>query len=732
MSESACDDVHADGARLRAGRHTQPHRYLGIHPIGSPQAAGVVVRAFHPDAQGCVLRTEAGDAAMHCDRGVFEILLPQQVLPLAYTLRFVFADATTWETEDPYRFLPSVGQLDEHLLGEGRHARLWDVFGAHRRTCDGVAGTAFAVWAPNAARVSVVGDFCQWDGRRYPMRALGSSGIFELFLPKVADGDLYKYEVLGRNGRLVLKADPFAQAAQIPPQTASRVFTSCYTWADARHMQTRAQRDVRRSPLNIYEVHLGSWARVSQEGNRPLSYREIAPRLAEYACQLGFNALQLLPIAEHPFAGSWGYQVSGYYAPTARFGTPDDFRAFVDICHAHALAVIVDWVPAHFPKDDFALAQFDGTALFEHDDPRRGEHPDWGTLIFNYGRTEVRNFLIANALYWLEEFHIDGLRVDAVASMLYLDYSRPQGQWLPNAQGGRENFEAVHFLQQLNETVRAKHPDVMMIAEESTAWSGVTRDARAGGLGFTFKWNMGWMHDTLKYFAEDPVHRKYHHGQLSFAMIYENSERFVMPLSHDEVVHGKGALLNKMPGDTWQKFANLRLLYAYQYTRPGKKLLFMGSEFAAAAEWDHDQSLDWTLCQDPLRQKLRRFIGELGQLYVQTPPLWRKDPDPDGFFWIDHHDCDQSVLIYARHDGHNHRVIALNFTPVARPLYRFGVPQGGVYRTHLCSDDTSFGGCGVSPEVQHISHDVPCHGQPHSLVLTLPPLGAVILGPQNE
>ncbi|RYF09331.1 MAG: 1,4-alpha-glucan branching protein GlgB, partial [Deltaproteobacteria bacterium] len=478
-------------------------------------------------------------------------------------------------------------------------------------------------------------------------------------------------------------------------KTASKVFDAAHRWGDADYMRARAQREPRRRPLNIYEVHLGSWARVPEQGLRPLTYRELADKLVPHLVELGCNAVELLPIAEHPFGGSWGYQVSGYFAPTSRFGDPDDFRAFVDSCHANDIAVILDWVPAHFPKDGFALARFDGTALYEHEDPRRGEHPDWGTLIFNFGRTEVRNFLIANALFWLESFHIDGLRVDAVASMLYLDYSRKEGAWLPNAQGGREDFEAVHFLQELNETIRQKHPDAMMIAEESTAWPGVTQEVRAGGLGFTFKWNMGWMHDTLKYFAIDPVHRRYHQDQLTFAMVYEHSERFIMPLSHDEVVHGKGSLVHKMPGDAWQKFANLRALYAYQFTRPGKKLLFMGSEIAIEQEWDHDHSIPWHQGHDPLRRGLRTFVAALGKLYLQSPPLWQKDPDGDGFFWIDHHDHQQSVLVYGRRGEHGHLIVALNLTPVPRLNYRIGVPHPGAYRLCLSSDDTLYGGSGV-------------------------------------
>ncbi|HXF96071.1 MAG TPA: 1,4-alpha-glucan branching protein GlgB, partial [Gemmatimonadales bacterium] len=603
-----------DEARLVAGEHTDPHRVLGAHAA----PGGVIVRAFHPDARAVDCLLPDGTAAALeplGPHGLFAAFLAGREPGQRYRLRFHFRDGATWEHEDPYRFLPTVGETDRYLFNEGTHRRLWESLGAHPRRWDGVDGVAFAVWAPNARRVSVVGDFCGWDGRRFPMRQLGSSGVFEIFIPDVPPGALYKYEVKTRRGEIRLKTDPMAFALEPPPGTASRVVRSEYRWGDGAWLDARRSADPPRSPLAIYEVHPGSWARVPEEGDRPLTYREIAPRLAAHVRRLGFTHVEFLPLMEHPFTGSWGYQVSGYYAPTARYGTPDDLRFLVDHLHQEGIGVIFDWVPAHFPKDDFALASFDGTALYEHEDPRRGEHPDWGTLIFNYGRREVRNFLIANALYWLEEFHADGLRVDAVASMLYLDYSRKAGEWLPNPYGGRENLEAIEFLRQLNDTVRREHPDCFTVAEESTAWPGVTRPTADGGLGFTFKWNMGWMHDTLEYFRRDPVHRRYHQDQLTFAMLYEHSERYIMPLSHDEVVHGKGALLEKMPGDLWQKFANLRALFAYQYTRPGKQLLFMGSELAPHAEWDHDRSLDWHLLDHPLRAGLVRFFEDLGRLY---------------------------------------------------------------------------------------------------------------------
>ncbi|MBA3318660.1 MAG: 1,4-alpha-glucan branching protein GlgB, partial [Gemmatimonadales bacterium] len=603
--------------------------------------------------------------------------------PLRYRLRFRFPGGGVWEQEDPYRFLPSIGEMDVYLISEGTHRCLWQVLGAHPRQLDGVDGVAFAVWAPNAQGVSVLGDFSRWDDRRLPMRRLGSSGVYELFVPGVSAGALYKYRIIGPQGELRIKADPFAQGMELPPGTASRVAASSYQWGDAEWMTDRKSHDPRRSPMAVYEVHLGSWARVIEEGNRPLTYREIAPRLIEHVKRLGFSHVEFMPLAEHPFTGSWGYQVSAYFAPTARYGTPDDLRYLIDACHLAGIGVIMDWVPAHFPKDDFALRLFDGTALYEHADPRRGEHPEWGTLIFNYGRREVRNFLIANALYWLQEFHVDGFRVDAVASMLYLDYSREEGQWVPNRYGGREDLEAVEFLQLLNSTLGEEHPGCFTVAEESTSWPRVTGPVAEGGLGFTFKWNMGWMHDTLDYFALDPIHRRYHHQLLTFSMMYEYSEHFIMPLSHDEVVHGKGTLLAKMPGDEWQRFANLRALLAYQYTRPGKPLLFMGGELGSRREWNHDSSLDWHLEREPLHSGLLRFLADLGAVYRSRSELWHPDPDPAGFSWLDADDRDHSIYSYFRREGDRILVVLLNLTPVPRHDYRSGAPLAGRYSTVL-------------------------------------------------
>jgi 1,4-alpha-glucan branching enzyme len=719
---------------LLSGVHPNPHSILGAHPTAVQGRSGVVLRAMHPDATAIEVLPEGREAIpMERETGaLFSAFLPTATAPMRYRLRFHFSGGAVWERDDPYRFLPTIGEVDSHLFAEGTHRRLWEKLGAHRRTIDGTSGVAFAVWAPNARRVSVVGDFCAWDGRVYPMRTMGSSGLWELFIPEIGSGALYKYEILTADGLPRVKTDPFAFKMEQMPGTASIVVDeNAYAWEDLEWMDRRPQRDTPREPVLIYEVHLGSWARVPEDNNRPLGYREIAPRLVEHVRRLGFTHIELLPVSEHPFTGSWGYQVAGYFAPTSRYGTPDDFRFFVDTCHRAGIGVLLDWVPAHFPKDDFALRRFDGTALYEHEDPRLGEHPDWGTLIFNYGRPEVRNFLIANALFWLEEFHIDGLRVDAVASMLYLDYSRRPGEWLRNRYGGRENLEAIDFLRQLNETVRTEEPGCITVAEESTAWPGVTKPVSEGGLGFTFKWNMGWMHDTLRYFARDPVYRHFHQGELTFAMVYEYNEHFIMPLSHDEVVHLKRSLLEKMPGDLWQKLANLRLLLAYLYTRPGKKLLFMGTEFAPWVEWNHDTSLDWHLAGDPQRAGFVRFAEDLGRLYRERSSLWRHDHDPSGFAWIDLADEDNSVISYARHDGREHVIVVLNFTPIPREQYRIGVPSAGRYSLVMSTDDGRYGGSGVGMRPTIDVEDTPFHGYPQSVALQLPPLGALVLVPEE-
>jgi 1,4-alpha-glucan branching enzyme len=726
------DLVNASDLRAFArGERHSPHSLLGPHAAELYGTHGVIVRGFHPEAAGCELvRDDAPPAAMlPLGEGLFAVFLPGASASLAYRLRFHFDAHGTWERDDPYRFLPTLGELDLHLIGEGTHRRLWQVLGSQPRTVQGTAGTAFAVWAPNAKSVSLVGEFNRWDGRLFPMRSLGASGVWELFVPGLGVGTLYKYEIRTQEGELRTKADPLGREMELPPATASRVSESKYTWNDQAWLAERARKDPAREPVSIYELHLGSWARVPEDNYRSLSYRELGPRLVNHVKRLGFTHIELMPVAEHAFYPSWGYQVTGYFAPTARYGTPDDFRHFVDYCHQNGIGVIVDWVPAHFPKDDFSLRRFDGTPLYEHEDPRRGEHPDWGTLIFNYGRNEVRNFLVANALYWLEEFHIDALRVDAVASMLYLDYSRKEGEWMPNPYGGRENVEAIDFLRAFNTAIRDEIPGAFTIAEESTAWGGVTKPPSEGGLGFTFKWNMGWMHDTLNFFTKEPVHRKHHVDQLTFSMLYEYTERFINSISHDEVVHGKGAVIEKMPGDFWQKLANLRLLFAYQYTRPGKQLVFMGTEFAQHNEWNHDASIDWHIADHPQRAALQEYLAAIAEYYQQTPALWRSDPDPSGFEWIDCSDKDNTVLSYLRKDGDKFVVVVLNFTPVPRERYRIGVPRSGRYVERLSSDDQRFGGSEFKTMTVVDADPVPVHGREWSLALNVPPLGALILEP---
>ncbi len=725
----------ADLDRLLAGEHASPHSILGAHPAMVGEHHGVVVRLLVPNAVRVECWTRDGRVVQMTREAeglsdLYGACIADATLPLDYQYRIYYADGAMWERGDPYRFPPTLGEVDLHLFNEGTHRELWKKLGAHVRTVDGVQGVSFAVWAPNARRVSVVGAFCGWDGRMFPMRMLGSSGVWEIFLPDIKPDVLYKFELLTHEHAIRLKTDPFAAKMEQYPGTASIVQAeSRYHWNDQDWLSARRDADPLRAPMSIYEVHLGSWARVPEEGDRVLSYREIAPRLAEHVRALGFTHVELLPIMEHPFYGSWGYQVSGYYAPSSRYGTPDELRYLVDTLHQNDIGVFLDWVPAHFPKDDYALRRFDGTALFEHEDPRLGEHPDWGTLIFNYGRNEVRNFLIANALYWIGEFHIDGLRVDAVASMLYLDYSRKAGEWLRNRYGGRENLDAIDFLTQFNRTIRHECPGAITIAEESTAWPGVTTPVDQGGLGFTFKWNMGWMHDTLGYFALDPVHRRFQHDQITFAMLYEYSERFIMPLSHDEMVHGKGSLLTKMPGDEWQRLANLRLLLAYMFTRPGKKLMFMGTELGSWNEWNHDISLDWHLRDDPNRTALGRFLSRLATMYKHEPAFWREDPSWEGFRWIDVADRENSVISFVRSAGPSLAVVVLNLTPVPREGYRIGVPTGGWYERLLSSDDLEWGGSGFGAFHGVASEPLPVHGYPQSIAVTLPPLGALVLAP---
>jgi 1,4-alpha-glucan branching enzyme len=704
-----------------------PHAILGAHESDG----GVVVRAYRPEARAVRVQPAGVEAELKDPAGLWEALLPKARLPLDYRLEVEYPDGKTFTVRDPYAFLPTLGELDLHLVMEGRHEQLYEKLGAHLREIDEVTGTAFTVWAPNASSVAVVGDFNSWDGRLHPMRSLGASGIWELFVPDVEEGAHYKYEIRTREGRLRLKADPVATWSERPPGNASRVYRSQHEWTDDEWLERRAQGDRLHEPMSIYEVHLGSWRRNPLEDNRPLSYAELGEELADYVTDLGFTHVELLPVMEHPFSGSWGYQVTGYFAPTARFGAPDDFRSFVNCLHDRGIGVILDWVPAHFPRDDWALALFDGTQLYEHADPRRGAHPDWGTLVFNFGRREVRNFLLSNALYWLREHHADGIRVDAVASMLYLDYSRKAGEWIPNEFGGREDLEAVSFLKELNETLFGRVPGVISAAEESTAWPGVSRPTYLGGLGFGFKWNMGWMHDTLVYFQKDPVYRRHHHHTLTFSLLYAFTENFILPLSHDEVVHGKRSLLDKMPGDRWQKFANLRSLYAYMWGHPGKKLLFMGGELGEWDEWNAEGSLHWDLLEYAEHAGLQSLVRDLNRVYRETPALWERDFDGSGFRWLEANDAANNVLAFARWDESGERpvVCVLNLSPVPRYEYRVGMPICCEWREVLNTDAPFYGGSGVGNLGAVDAEAVPWHDQPFSASLTLPPLGGVWLVP---
>jgi 1,4-alpha-glucan branching enzyme len=707
-----------------------PHATLGAHR----QDGGVIVRAFRPDAQRIVVRPEGGrgvELKETSEPGLFEAFLEDADLPLNYELEVAYADGNVFTLRDPYAFPPTVGELDLHLAGEGRHERLHERLGAHMREIDGVAGTGFAVWAPSAASVSVVGDFNSWDGRLHPMRSLGASGIWELFVPDLGPGARYKFEIRTPTGELRLKADPVAFQAEQPPQTSSIVHRSAYEWRDADWIEERSAAELLRRPVSIYEVHLGSWRRDPNDPWRVLSYRELAEQLADYAVDMGFTHIELLPIMQHPFAGSWGYQVTGYFAPHSWYGDPDDFRFFVDELHRRGVGVILDWVPAHFPRDDWALARFDGTHLYEHADPRRGAHPDWGTLVFNFGRNEVRNFLLSNALHWLDGFHADGLRVDAVASMLYLDYSRRAGEWVPNAYGGNEDLDAIAFLKELNEVVYGRLPGMLMAAEESTAWPGVSQPTYVGGLGFGFKWNLGWMHDTLNYFQRDPVHRRFHHHQLTFSLMYAFSENFILPLSHDEVVHGKGSLVNKMPGDRWQKLANLRSLYAYMWAHPGKKLLFMGSEFAQNEEWSEAGSLEWHLLEWPEHSGVQALVRELNRVYREEPSLWELDSTPEGFRWLEPNDAANNVLAFARLSADSERplVCICNLSPLPRESYRVGMPRPGRWREALNTDSTHYGGTDWGNLGGIEAEGIPWHDQPFSAEVTLPPLGVLWLVP---
>ncbi len=702
--------------RLVGGAHPDPHSILGAHPQGDE----LVVRALKPDATAVTVL--AGDdrvaaTSVH-EAGLWEARLPGGQAR-DYRLEVTYG-SETYTVDDPYRFLPTLGEVDQHLIAEGRHEKLWTVLGAHvRRYAGGVAGTSFAVWAPNARGVRIVGDFNYWDGKAHLMRSLGSSGVWELFLPDVGAGTKYKFEVLGADSVWRQKIDPLARRTEVPPATASVVDESSYEWSDDDWIARRARTAWHEAPISAYEVHLGSW-------RQGLSYDQLADELVAYVVENGFTHVEFLPVAEHPFGGSWGYQVSAYYAPTARFGDPDGFRRLVDALHRAGVGVILDWVPAHFPKDEWALGRFDGTPLYEHADPRRGEQPDWGTYVFDFGRHEVRNFLVANALYWFEEFHIDGLRVDAVASMLYLDYSRGD-DWTPNVHGGRENLEAVAFLQETNATVYREHPGVMMIAEESTAWPGVTRPTHLGGLGFGFKWNMGWMHDTLDYTARDPIYRSYHHHQMTFSMMYAYSENYVLPISHDEVVHGKGSLVRKMPGDRWQQLANLRTLLAHMWAHPGKQLLFMGCELAQESEWSEERSLDWWLLDNPDHRGVQSLVRDLNRVYRDTPALWQRDIDPSGFAWIDANDAEGNVFSFFRSGPDSLLACIANYSGAPKEGYRVGLPRTGRWAEVLNTDADVYAGSGVGNFGGVEAEDHAHHGQPASAVLRIPPLGVLWL-----
>ncbi|WP_337518971.1 1,4-alpha-glucan branching protein GlgB [Anaerotignum faecicola] len=713
------------------GEHSDPHTVLGMHEMEEDGRKAVVVRAFLPDAAGITVidyankRKKYPMERLHAD-GFFEVTIADREEWFRYQLEYTDADGNTWRSYDPYSFSPTLSEFDRHLFGAGTHYEIYEKMGGRLMTHEGARGAAFSVWAPNAKAVSVIGDFNNWDARRSPMRRLGESGIWELFLPAAAEGDKYKFHVTQCDGRVVDKTDPYGVYAEVRPNNASVLYPlKRYKWKDRRWMTARKKYDFKTAPMNIYEVHLGSWKRA--EGDRFLTYTELAEQLIPYVKEMGYTHIEMLPVEEHPFDGSWGYQVTGYYAPTSRYGSPDEFKQFVDACHQNGISVILDWVPAHFPKDDFALARFDGTALYEHQDPRLGEHIQWGTYIFNYGRKEVANFLLANALYWMDIFHIDGLRVDAVASLLRLDFCKEEGQWLPNVYGGSENLEAIEFLKHMNSVIAEREPGALMIAEDSTAWPGVTKKVDEGGLGFSLKWNMGWMNDFLSYIKLDPIYRKYHQNKLTFGMAYHYAENFVLVLSHDEVVHTKSSMIGKMPGDVWQSFANLRLSYGFMMGHPGKKLLFMGGEFAQYSEWSEARSLDWHLLQYADHQEMQAYVKELNHLYAEEPAFWAEDFDPNGFQWIECDDAESSIVSFVRRSREKELVFLCNFTPVVHRGFSLGVPQEGVYHERLNSDAARFGGSDVINAVPLQSKAEPAGRCPFRVELDVPPLGMVIL-----
>jgi 1,4-alpha-glucan branching enzyme len=719
---------HSNKSEIQAAiqaRHQNIFAFLGAHEVGGGKQ---VVRTVQPYAAvvDVIVNGKRFEAEKLHEDGYYEAVTPTGL----YEFDITDHEGLTQRIVDPYSFGLLLGEQDVHFFREGSHQRLWEMLGSRMKTVDGVEGCQFAVWAPNAQRVSVIGDWNRWDGRVHVMRNRIEAGVWEIFIPGLPENSHYKFELIDKHGHMRVKSDPMANYGQNGAQTASLTFDlERYGWADNEWMQRRPANDLYHAPMSIYEVHPCSWKRNANDGGRWLTYRELADDLIPYVKGLGFTHIELMGIAEHPFDGSWGYQVTGYYAPTSRFGNPDEFREFVDRCHQNGIGVILDWVPGHFPKDEHGLAKFDGTALYEHEDPRLGEHMDWGTLIFNYGRNEVKNFLVSNALYWLEQFHIDGLRVDAVASMLYLDYSRNAGEWVPNHLGGRENLAAIAFMRDLNQVCYKLHPGTTIIAEESTAWPGVSRPVSSGGLGFGFKWNMGWMNDSLHYMAEDPVHRKYHHGEATFSMIYAYDENFILVLSHDEVVHGKGSLINKMPGDRWQKFANLRMFLAWMWMHPGKKLLFMGCEFGQWSEWKHDSSLDWHLFLGEEHSGLQKLVKDLNHLYTTRPSLHTKDHEAGGFWWLDANDAENSIFAFARSSPDGDKVYVLvNATPVPRKAYRVGVGDAGSYRELLNSDAAIYAGTGLSAGAGFQAQQTPWQGQPWSVVVDLPPLGVLVLG----
>ena len=719
-----------DRDRVSNGSHHDPHATLGAHPVSG---GGWAIRALRPMAKtvSVVFKNGKELELNHVWNGIWDGFVDTKTVP-DYRIKTTYAQdgkTTEWLADDPYRHLPTIGELDLHLVAEGRHEELWNALGSHVLSIKGdmgiSRGTSVKVWAPNAEAVRVVGDFNHWSGVAHSMRVMGATGVWEIFIPGIEAGSAYKYEILTKQGHWIKKIDPMARATQVPPDTASIVTESTHSWKDKTWMSARTKHDALSSPMSIYELHAGSWKHA-------MNYRELADELIPYVQKLGFTHVEFMPLAEHPYGPSWGYQVTGYYAPTSRFGSPDDLRYLIDKLHQADIGVILDWVPAHFPKDDWALARFDGQALYEHADPRRGEHPDWGTYIFDFGRTEVRNFLVANALYWLEEFHIDGLRVDAVASMLYLDYSRENGEWLPNEFGGRENLDAIRFMQETNATAYRRNPGIMMIAEESTSWGGVSAPTDGGGLGFGFKWNMGWMNDTLKYIEKDPMYRKHHHGELTFSMLYAYNEKFVLPISHDEVVHGKGSLLAKMPGDRWQQLANVRAYLAYMWAHPGKQLLFMGSEFGQLSEWNQERGLDWWILEQPTHQALQSMVSTLNRVYRENAAFWQLDHEPSGFVWIDGGNADANLLSFLRVDKSGNQIACvINFAGQPHHNFTLGLPRSGKWNEILNTDATEFGGSGVGNFGAIEASGAGSHGQPHSATISVPPLAAVWFKPAN-